>query len=79
MFSNFFRKIEKYVGARGATNDVTIWRIRVVFLIRKAARMHPHAHTYAYTHRDLYIILSAFHGNCYRDAFQCYGTGTLTV
>jgi hypothetical protein len=50
----FFRKscrlwdnVEKYGGARVATNDDTIWRIRVVCWISKATRLLAHAYTYA--------------------------------
>ena len=77
----FFRKSHriwynvKYVVETGrATNDVTIWRIRVACSISKAictyGRAHahdpryPHAHTHARTrkhaHTDQYVILIAF-------------------
>jgi hypothetical protein len=53
MYNNFFfRKssrlwdnVDKYDGARGVTNDVTIWRIRVVCWISKATRTHARAYT----------------------------------
>jgi hypothetical protein len=61
MFNDFFHKsyrlwdnVEEYSGDRGATNDVTIWRMRVACWISKAIRM------YAYTHADQYVILIAF-------------------
>jgi hypothetical protein len=55
MSNNFcFRKshrlldnIEKYSGDRGATNDVTIWRIRVACWISKSIRTYAHAHALA--------------------------------
>jgi hypothetical protein len=50
-FSNFFSRkscrlwdnVEKYGGARGATNDVTTWRIGVACWISKATCTHAHA------------------------------------
>jgi hypothetical protein len=55
--------VEKYGGGRGATNDVTIWRIRVACWIRKAictywhakdhAPQNPHARTQADAHRQM--------------------------
>ena len=60
--------VEKCGGVRGATNDVTIWRIGVGCWIIKATYMHAHAHTcvtgyphvrtHARTHK--YILLIAF-------------------
>ena len=53
----FFRKshrlwddVEKYGGARDATNYVTIWRIRVEYWISKATCTHAHAHVHAPGH-----------------------------
>ena len=50
----FFRKshrlwdnVEKCVGDRGATSDVTIWRIRVACWINKAICTYAHAHAHA--------------------------------
>jgi hypothetical protein len=50
MFSAIFPKIaplwdntEKCDGDRGATNDVTIWRVRIACWISKAACTHVHA------------------------------------
>jgi hypothetical protein len=73
----FFRKsyrlwdnVEKYGGVRGATNDVTIWRIRVACWISMATRKHErtfrrqrartprHAHTNAHTNK--YVMRVAF-------------------
>ena len=73
----FFRKshrlwdnVEKYGGARGATNDVTIWRIRVACWISKATCTYAHAHAHAlgyphartrkHAHTGQYVILIAF-------------------
>ena len=57
MFNNFFPKVapfmknvEKFGGARGATNDVTRWRIRVACWISKATRTHALTHAYAHPH-----------------------------
>jgi hypothetical protein len=61
--------VEKYGGARGATNDVIIWRIRCACWISKLhtrTRMltpgHPHACTYAsaLAHIYKYLIFIAF-------------------
>jgi hypothetical protein len=70
----FFRKschlwdnAEKFGRARGATKDVTIWRIRFKCWISKAhahlpghphALMHTRTHTHTHTHK--YIILISF-------------------
>ena len=40
-------KVEKYAGARGATNDVTIWRIRITCWISKDTCKHAHAYVHA--------------------------------
>jgi hypothetical protein len=73
MFNNFFSRksdrlwdnVEKYSGDLGATNDVTIWLIRVACSISKAtctyARAHARApgyplartHAHAWTHRPV--------------------------
>ena len=46
----FMNNVEKYGGARGATNDVTIWRVRVACWLCKATRAHTHALISARTH-----------------------------
>ena len=61
--------VEKYGGDRGATNDVTIWRIRVACWISKSICTYAHSHAYApgyphartrkYAHTGQYIILIA--------------------
>jgi hypothetical protein len=73
----FFRKshslwdnVEKCSGDWGATNDVTIWRIRFACWISKATSTHAHAHadapgyphacTRKHTHTGQYVILIAF-------------------
>jgi hypothetical protein len=55
--TNFLRKshrlwdnVEKYVGVRGATDDVTIWRIRVACWLSKATFTYAHAHSHALGH-----------------------------
>ena len=66
MFNNvFLRKscrlwdnVEKYGGAKGATNDVTICRIQVACWISWATCTHAHAHAHARTHK--YVPLIAF-------------------
>jgi hypothetical protein len=60
MFSHFFPEnrtvyeimSKKCSGDRGATNDVTIWRIRVACWISKAicTCAHAHAHALGYPH-----------------------------
>jgi hypothetical protein len=47
-----YDNVEKLGGDRGATNDVTIWRIRVACWISKATctYAHVHAHAPAYPH-----------------------------
>jgi hypothetical protein len=52
--------VEKCGGAREATNEDTIWSIRVSCWISKATRVHAHAHAHARTHIFMYVILSAF-------------------
>ena len=80
----FFRKscrlwdnVEKYDGDRGATNDVTIWRIRFAWWIHKVTctYAHAHAHAHACTHRP---ISNAFQQQqCFANAPQCYVVRTL--
>ena len=70
-YVSFFRKshrlrenVEKCDGARGATNDVTTWRIRLACWISKATRTlvlpdahapgHPHLGIRAHTHTNRY-------------------------
>ena len=54
--------VEKYVGARQATDDNTIWRIVFVCWIPKATNTHSE-----------YVILTAFQGNnSYANAPQYY-------
>ena len=75
MFNNVFPEnravydtVEKFGGARGAINDVTVWRKRVVWWISKATRTdrHCHAHVLRHTHgrvlthTNKYITLIAF-------------------
>ena len=61
--------MEKGSGAREATNDITIWRIRVArcFPATRAnahahahAPVQPHAHTREFAHANKYVILIAF-------------------
>ena len=72
-FNNFLRKshrlwdkVEKSGRARGATNDVTIWRIHVACWIRKSICTHAHERAWAPTRkyarteiRNTYCFLSA--------------------
>ena len=61
--------VEKY-GDRGATSDITIWRMRFACWIIKAmctyehahahAPGYPHARTRTHAHRVQYVILVAF-------------------
>ena len=73
--------VEKYGGDRAATNDVTLWRIRVACWISKATCTHAHAHaqplghkhTCARAHTDKYVILIAFpRQQQFAKAPQCY-------
>jgi hypothetical protein len=75
MFSNFFRKwcplrdnVEKFDGARGATNDVTIRHIRVAHWISKATCTHAHAHAHAAGHMHAHTQIR----NTY-----CFSTATV--
>jgi hypothetical protein len=68
MFHNFFRKscclwdnVEKYYIDREATHDNIIRRMRVACWITKATDTHSE-----------YVILIAFHGDCFANAPQCY-------
>ena len=67
MLNNFFRKLhrlwhnsEKYGGYRGATRDVTIWRIRVTCWIGMVTctYSHAHAHTVGYQHARTHRAIS---------------------
>jgi hypothetical protein len=77
----FFRKscrlwdnVEKYSGNRGATNDVTIWRIRVACWISKTTCTHARAHT------QICNTYWLFHGSSgYVNAPQYYVIHTLSV
>jgi hypothetical protein len=68
MFNNiFFRKscrlrdtVEKYGGAKGSINDVTIWRIRVACWISKATCTLAHVYANAAGHTHKYVIFIAF-------------------
>ena len=97
MFNIFFRKscrlwdnVEKYSGARGATNDVTIWRIGFACCISKVINTHAQAHgmlpgtrrharTSARLHTDKYVTL-IFQGNInFVNKPQYYVICTLSV
>jgi hypothetical protein len=65
----FFRKsrrlwdnVEKYRGAWGAANDLTMWRTRVASWIRKVTRTHAQAngHTHLRGHAHTVVIFIAF-------------------
>jgi hypothetical protein len=89
MFNNVFRKscriwdnVEKYGAVREATNDVTVWSIRVACWISKTTCMHASTRmhtltrsgtsTRAYTHIQICKTL-LFHGNSgYVNAPQCH-------
>ena len=76
----FFRKscrlwdnVENYGGAWWATNDVTIWRIRVACWISKATCTHAHAHAHALAHTHKYVIFIAFpRQQWFANAPQCF-------
>ena len=46
---------KNWVETGGATNDVTVWSIRIACWISKATRIHAHAHAHAQacTHRPI--------------------------
>ena len=62
--------VEKFSGDRRATNDVTVWRIRVACWINKAISTYAHAQVHAsdyppartrtHAHTDQQVILNAF-------------------
>ena len=64
-------EMSKNVAETGATNDITIWRIRLACWISEATRVHAHARVHAPRHPlartraraygQIYLIL--FHGN----------------
>ena len=62
MINSIFRKscrlrdnVEKYGGERGATNDITIWRIQVACWISKATCICPHDRAHARARAFTYI------------------------
>jgi hypothetical protein len=79
VFSNFFPKqrrlwgnVKIFGGARGATNDVTIWRIRVECWISKATRAHANT--------DKYVLFIAFpRQQLFANVFRCYLIRALSV
>jgi hypothetical protein len=77
----FFRKshrlwdnAEKYGAARGATNNVTIWRIRVACRISKATCTYAHAHAYAPGHSHARMHARAHTQICNT---YCFSTATM--
>jgi hypothetical protein len=77
--------MSKNCGGRGATNDVTIWRIGVTCWISKVTRSRAavdrptHHGTLVHTHTDKYVILP-FRGNSgSANAHHCYVIRTLPV
>jgi hypothetical protein len=66
--------VEKYSGDWGATNDVTIWRIRVVCWISKTICTYTHAHAhapgypYARTHVQAYTHSPICNTYCFSTA-----------
>jgi hypothetical protein len=84
LFSNFFfrkshrlwNNVEKYSGDRGATNDLTIWRIRVACWISKATCTYAHAHAHApgYSHARTHAQACAHRPICNT---YCVSTATM--
>jgi hypothetical protein len=83
MFNNFFPKIapfmryvEKYSGVRGATNYVTIWRIRVACWISKAiyTYVHARAHAPGYPHSRTHAQACTHRPIC---KTYCFSTATM--
>jgi hypothetical protein len=63
IFQNIFQKscrlwhnVEKHGGARGATNDVTIWCIRVACSTSKATCTHARTRTHTHTQKPVIFI-----------------------
>jgi hypothetical protein len=93
MFSNFFRKscrlwdnVEKYDGARGVTNYVTIWFIQVAYWISKATCTQAHAHAHApeahagtRANTQISNMYSFSTATIIANAPQCYVIRTLAV
>jgi hypothetical protein len=64
--------VEKCGGARGATNDVTTWRLRMECWVSKATCTH--------THTDKYVIFIAIpRQQWFANASPCYVIHTLSV
>ena len=75
----FFRKTR-----RKATNDVTIWHMRVACWISKSTCTHAHSHAHAlghtHAHTHNYVIFIAFsRDQWFANAPQCYVIRTLSV
>ena len=62
--------VEKYSGAREATYDVSIWRIRVACWISKATCTHAHAYALALKHK---------HGRAHTQICNIYSFSTATM
>jgi hypothetical protein len=82
--------VEKCGEAREATNDVTVWRIRVTFWISKVTRVyarahshalgHLHAHTRSRAHTDKCVINITFpQQQWFANTPHCYVISTLPV
>jgi hypothetical protein len=76
----FWDNIEEYGGARETTNDVTIWRIRVVCWVCKATSTHAHAHVQelAHTHTQTLICIAFPPQQWFEKAPHCYVIRTLS-
>jgi hypothetical protein len=66
--------VEKYGGARGATNDVTIWRIRVACWISRTTRTHAHEHAHTYGHPHTHVCT---HSYTHRQIKYCFSTARM--
>jgi hypothetical protein len=69
--------VEKCGGARGATNDVTLWHIPVACWISKATRTRMdapgHKHERAHAHRHKYVMVITFPRQKWlANASRCY-------
>ena len=74
MSCRLWDNVEKYGGARGATNDVTIWRIRVACWISKATYTHAHAQAHALRHTHAH---TRAHKRTKRLNSYCFSTITM--
>jgi hypothetical protein len=69
-----YENVKKYGGARGVTNDVTTWLIRVACWISKATCTHAHARAHASEHTHAFARAYAHTQLC-----NIYSFSTTTI